>query len=396
MDKVEYLIIGNGIAGLSAARELRNNDRNSSILMISKENYPTYYRMRLTEALGNNKVLEDLLVNKLKWYEDNDIQLLLGKSVTEIIPEESKLVINNHQEIIYKNLLIATGGKPFIPPISGSHKEGVFALRNLDDLIAIRSYIKNLDRVLVIGGGLLGLEAAWSLKKLGKKVSVVEFAPYLLPRQLDKELGEKLADKLRDHDIEINLPHSVEAIEGEDRVTGVRLQNGDFLKANAVLISTGIAPNIDLVRDTSIKCNRGILVDKFLKTNISNIYAAGDAAEYSGLVLGLWTTANEQGKIAARNLLGYSTEYTHPKAFSSLRLEDIKLFSAGNTIDYEHIYEYRDKNHDIIKKLFVKDSMIVGSILFGDIMDMNSTKEAVFSNISIDTYLKNTPNFIRK
>lgn len=396
MDKVKYLIVGNGIAGLSAAKEIRSKDHGGTITIISRENYPTYYRMRLTEALGNDLQPEDLLVNSLKWYEDNNMNLVLNKTVTKVIPEESKVVLDDLHEISYEKLLIATGSSSFIPPISGSYKEGVFALRSLDDLKTIRSYIRDLDRVIIIGGGLLGIEAAWSLKTLGKKVAVVEFAPYLLPKQLDRELGEKLADKLREQDIEVHLPNTVEGIDGEGNVTGLRLDNGDILKANAILISTGIVPNIDIAKDTTIKTNRGIIVDKYLKTNIDNIYAAGDAAEYNGLVLGLWTTGNEQGKIAATNILGGSDQYTHPKPFSSLGAGDIKLFSAGNILDFDNIYEYRDENKDFINKLFVKDNKIVGSILFGDIKNMNLFKNAVFSNADIDTYLKNTPNFNKK
>ena len=396
MDKVKYLIIGNGITGLSAAKEIRNKDDDGTIIMITKENYPTYYRIRLTEALGNDLQPEDLLVNKSKWYEENNIQLILGKTVIKVIPEENKIVLDENEEISYENLLIATGSRAFIPPISGSYKEGVFALRNLDDLKNIRAYIKDIDRIIVIGGGLLGIEAAWSLKALGKKVAIVEFAPYLLPKQLDKELGERLADQLRRQDIDVHLPNSVEGIHGDESVSGIRLENGDILKANAILISTGIVPNIDLVKDTTIKTNRGILVDKHLRTNIDNIYAAGDVAEYNGLVLGLWTTGNEQGKIAANSILGEIAEYTHSKPFSSLRIGDIKMFSAGNILDFNELYEYRDESQETIKKLFVKDNRIVGGILFGDISSMNSLKNTVFSNEDIFIYLKDRSNFKKK
>ncbi|NLY45980.1 MAG: NAD(P)/FAD-dependent oxidoreductase, partial [Tissierella sp.] len=314
--------------------------------------------------------------------------------VTKVFPEESKIILDDSREIYYEKLLISTGSRAFIPPVSGNYEEGVFSLRSLDDLKDIRSYINDVDRVTVIGGGLLGIEAAWSLKSLGKKVSIVEFAPYLLPKQLDRELGEKLADKLREYDIEVHLPHSVEGISGEDDgVTGIRLENGDVLKANAILISTGIVPNIDLVKDTTIGTNRGIIVDKYLKTNVDNIYAAGDVAEYNGLVLGLWTTGNEQGKIAATNILGGNAEYNHPKPFSSLRIGDIKLFSTGNILDYDDVYEYKNESQNTTKKLFVKDNNLIGAILFGDIKHMNLFKNAVFSNVSIDAFLKDNEMF---
>lgn len=396
MERVKYLIIGNGIAGFSAAKEIRKKDSNGSILMISKENYPTYYRLRLTEALGNNMKIEDLIINDFSWYDDNDIQLLLGKTVIQVIPEENKVLLDNQNGISYEKLLLATGSNPYKPPIRGSYKDGVFALRVLDDLTSIRAHIQEIDRVIVIGGGLLGIEAAWSLKTLGKKVTIVEFAPYLLPKQLDRELGEELANKLREQGIGIHLSHSVEGIDGKDTVTGIYLENGDVIKADAILISTGIVPNIDLVKKTTIRINRGIVVDNHLKTNIDNIYAAGDVAEFDDLIVGLWTTGNEQGKIAARNILGFSDEYIHPKPFTSLRVGEIKLFSAGNILDYDKIYEYRDGEEGFVKKLFVKNNKLVGSILFGDIIEMNSLRKSVFSNVDIDTYLKDTPNFKRK
>ncbi|MDR7871629.1 MAG: FAD-dependent oxidoreductase [Tissierellaceae bacterium] len=396
MYKIKYLIIGNGIAGLSAARELRRQDKESSITIISQEKYPTYYRMKLTEALCNDIQLEDLLVNNHKWYQDNNINLILGNTVTKVIPEESKVVLDELIEIAYDKLLIATGSSPFIPPISGINKKGVFALRNFDDLNIIRSYVDDVDKVIVIGGGLLGIEAAWSLKVLGKKVSIIEFAPYLLPRQLDRELGEMLAIKLSEQDINIHLPNSAEEILGKDSVLGIRIQKGDIIKADAVLISTGIVPNIDLVKASSVETNRGIIVDKNLKTNIDNIYAAGDVAEYNGLVLGLWTTSNEQGRIAAANMLGENHEYSHPKPFSSLRIGDINLFSAGNILDYDNIYECRDEKHNIIKKIFIKDNRLVGAILFGDIKEMNSFKNAVFLNEGIDSFIQDRPSFNKK
>lgn len=396
MERVKYLIIGNGIAGFSAAKEIRKKDSNGSILMISKENYPTYYRLRLTEALGNNMKIEDLIINDFSWYDDNDIQLLLGKTVIQVIPEKNKVLLDNQNGISYEKLLLATGSNPYKPPIRGSYKDGVFALRVLDDLTSIRAHIQKIDRVIVIGGGLLGIEAAWSLKTLGKKVTIVEFAPYLLPKQLDRELGEELANKLREQGIGIHLSHSVEGIDGKDTVTGIYLENGDVIKADAILISTGIVPNIDLVKKTTIRINRGIVVDNHLKTNIDNIYAAGDVAEFDDLIVGLWTTGNEQGKIAARNILGFSDEYIHPKPFTSLRVGEIKLFSAGNILDYDKIYEYRDGEEGFVKKLFVKNNKLVGSILFGDIIEMNSLRKSVFSNVDIDTYLKDTPNFKRK
>ena len=183
MDKCEYLIVGNGIAGLAAAREIRKNDETGSITMVSSEPYLTYYRVKLTEYLSKDFQDEELLVNKEKWYEDKNINVIVNKIVEEIDTEGNKIKIDDGSEIQYNKLLLAMGSRPFIPPIAGKYKNGVLALRTLKDLRYIQNYFSNCQTITIIGGGLLGLEAAYSAKKLNKKVNIIEFSPYLLNRQ---------------------------------------------------------------------------------------------------------------------------------------------------------------------------------------------------------------------
>lgn len=392
MEKAKYLIIGNGISALSAAKEIKQNDIDSNITMISNEEYPTYYRIKLTEALGKDMEEKDFIINDMSWYNERNINLILRKIVEKIHIDESSVTLDDGTKIKYDKLLIASGSSPFIPPINGKYKQGVFALRGLKDLELIRNNLKKGDKVTIIGGGLLGLEAAWALKSIGKTVSVIEFSPYLLPRQLDKELGEKLAKKLKENGINIYLDSTVEKIEGNDEATGIVIDSGEEIKSNTILVSTGIRPNIDLVRQTNISINKGILVDETLKTNIDNIYAAGDVVEYNNKIVGLWTTSMEQGKIAGANMSGKKMEYIEPKPFSSLRIGDIKLFSAGDILDYDQIYEYKD-GKDIHHKIFVKDGSIHGAILFGDIKEMGKIKSMVFSKVDIEVYLKEGTNF---
>lgn len=387
MEKAKYLIIGNGIAGLSAAIEIRKNHKDASITIISNEKYSTYYRMKLTEALGRDINEEELLIHDMNWYVEKDINLVLDKKVEKIYVEGNKILLNDYREIEYEKLLIATGSSPFIPPISGRYKDGIFTLRGLKDLNTIKNHLRDKERVMVIGGGLLGLEAAWALKGIGKKAIVIESAPFLMPRQLDKELGEKLAEKLRDQGIEVYTSVMVEQIIGDKEVEGIIVDNGESIIADTILMSTGITPNIQLAKETPIETNRGIIVDKHLKTNIENIYAAGDVVEYDNIVIGLWTTAMEQGKIAGNNISGKKMEYTHPKPFSTLRIGNINLFSAGDILNYDNIYEYK-KGKDIHHKLFVKEDNIRGAVLFGDIRQMGKIKNIVFSNKDIKEYLK--------
>lgn len=395
MDKAKYLIIGNGIAGLSAAREIRNRDKDGSIIMVSKEEYLTYYRVKLTRSLMEDTNPENLLVNKKSWYEEKNIKVILKKIVEKIDVAENIVVLDDGQKIQYEKLLLATGSNPFIPPIQGKFKEGVFALRTIRDLYYIKDYIKDKNNIVIIGGGLLGLEAAWSLRELGKSVSVIEFAPYLLPRQLDEELGEKLVNKLEEKGIKVYLPRSVDEILGETSVSGIRLNNGEIIDTEAILISSGIRPNLDLFRDKVIEIDKGIIVDSQLRTNKENIYAAGDVVQVDNMVIGLWTTANEQGRVAGANMAGGVMEYKHPKLFSSLTIGDIEIFSAGDILNYDQVLLYKDDNRDIHHKLFTKDGKIIGVILFGDIKEMNNLRNAVFSKTDVIKYLETGIPFIQ-
>lgn len=393
MIKTKYLIIGNGIAGLSAAKEIRSIDESGTITMVSSEEYLTYYRMRLTEGLNKNFKEEDLLVNSKSWYEEKNINVMLRRIVDNIDVNENSITLDDGQKLTYEKLLIATGSRPFIPPINGKFKEGVFALRSLRDLNYIKNYFENRERLVVIGGGLLGLEAAWALKNSGKNVSVIEYAPYLLPRQLDKELGTKLANKLHKEGIKVHLPKAAEEILGEGEATGITISGEDVIKADGILISSGIRPNLDLVRETDIKSDKGIIVDNNLKTSIDNIYAAGDVIQIDDKVIGLWTSSNEQGKIAGANMAGKNMEYTYPKLFSTLNLGDIKVFSAGDIVDYDNVYEYKDDTKDIHHKLFTREGKMTGVILFGDLKEMNRLRRDVLAKADVEEYLKDGLNF---
>ena len=395
MDKTKYLIIGNGIAGLSAAREIRKNDSEGTITMVSNEEYLTYYRLKLTKSLSKDTDPSELIINKKSWYDERNIKVILSKIVERIDTSDNTIVLDDSKIIKYEKLLIATGAKPFIPPIHGKFKEGVFALRTLKDLGYIKEYILNKDRVTIIGGGLLGLEAAWALKELGKQVNIIEFAASLLPRQLDKELGDKLAEKLETQGMKVYLPYSVDEIIGESKATGITVNNGEIIKSDAILVSSGISPNLDLVRETDILFHKGIKVDANLRTNIENVYAAGDVVEFDNKVIGLWTTSNEQGKIAGANMAGSNEEYNHPKLFASLNIGNIDIFSAGDIQVFDEVYQYIDLSKDIHHKLYTRDGKITGVILFGDIKELNNLRNAVFSNMRVEEYLKTGISFIK-
>ena len=357
MEMTKYLIIGNGMAGLAGAREIRKNDETGNITMVSNEASLTYYRTKLTEYISKDFIDEELLVSKESWYKDKNISVILRKIVEDINIKNDTIRLDDGKEIQYEKLLIATGSRPFIPPIRGKFKEGVFALRSIKDLHYIQEYLKGCKEVTVIGGGLLGLEAAWSLKELGKKVTIVEFAPYLLPRQLDKEISKRLEKQLIEEGFTFYLDSQAKEILGQGKADGIKLNKDKEYKTDAILISSGIRPNLDLVRETHIEFDKGILVNEKMKTNIGNIYAAGDVVEVNGMVLGLWTASNEQGRVAGANMANKDLEYILDKIIH------MRIFT-------------------------VKENKIQGVILFGDLKEMNNLRNAVISKRDIEEYIK--------
>lgn len=383
---LKYVIIGNGMAGLSAAKEIRNLDKNGSITIISSEEYLTYYRLKLSHYISKTFEDKELLIYKEDWYRKNNIEVILEKIVENIDTDKKQIKLDDGKIVTYDKLLLANGSKPFVPPITGKFKEGVFALRTLKDLKYIKNYFEKCEDITVIGGGLLGLEAAWAIKQLEKKVNVVEFFPYLLPRQLDKEMADIVSKKLSDSGLKLYFDTAAEEILGEVKAEGLKFKDGGQIKTDAILFSAGIRPNIDLVRETSIEFDKGVKVDSYLKTNIEDVYAAGDIAEVNGIVLGLWTAATEQGKIAGANMTGENKEYKIPEPFTTLSIGDISLFSIGNVKDYTEVLKHDEgENHF---RLFVADNKLVGGILLGDISKMNSVKKAVNGNMDISDLIK--------
>lgn len=386
MTKTKYLIIGNGIAALSAVKEIRKNDKDNKITMVSSEGSLTYYRVKLTSLISKDFTEEEVLVNKESWYEENNVDVILNKIVEELDCKNNTIKLDDGSRLEYEKLLIATGSRPFIPPINGKYKEGVFALRSLRDLNQFKDYIASKDRVTVIGGGLLGLEAVWALKEAGKEVDVIEFGPYLLARQLDEEISRKLEEELKKSGVNVYLSSQTEEIMGESSVDGVRLNGDRIIETGAVLVSAGVRPNLDLVLQGDLACDKGIIVNDKLETNIDNVYAAGDVIERDGMVLGLWTASNEQGKIVGSNMTGGQLKYDNPKLFALLQIGDIKLFSAGEINDEEKVYEY--KAEGVHNKIFTRQGNIIGAILYGDTKEMTKLRPLVFENRPVEEFLE--------
>jgi len=314
---MDFVIIGNGIAALSAAESIRKNDKESKITMITREPYNTYFRMKLSHLLGHEYELEKLYVRPESWYKSNNIDTMLKCSVVSLDTDKKIIHLDSSDKITYDKLIIATGSYSFIPPVKGRDKNGVYAIRSLDDVNNLNKYIKDKKRGIVVGGGLLGLEAAWSLKQAGYDINVIEFFPRLLPKQSDEEGSKIIENIVENSGIKLMLGTEVEEITG-DAVDGVILKDGRKVHADFVIFSAGIRPNVDVVKDSDIKINKGILVDEFMRTNADDVFAAGDVAEYKGKIYGLWTVAMAQGRNAGLNAVGMKTPYKEVPPSSTL------------------------------------------------------------------------------
>lgn len=380
----DYLIIGNGIAGLAAAEEIRKNDENGKILIVSKEEIPTYWRTRLSALIAKDFDKDDIYVKKEAWYQEKNIEEKLDTEVEKLDLENNKAILANGEEIEYGKVLLATGARAFVPPIKNVESKGVFAIRSLDDLISFKEYAADKKEVVIIGGGILGLEAAFSVKELGKEVSVIEAADYILNRQLDHELSKKLEKSLNDMGIKTFTGKATEEILVNDgKVSGIKLSNGEEIKADVIMVQAGVRSIIDLAKNSNLEVDRGIIVNDNLQSRKENVYAAGDCAQIGNFTIGLWTASQEMGKIVGRNMTGAKETYEKPKPFSTLMIGNIKVFSAGMTSG-EGIEEMKTEKDGNIYKLFKKDGKFVGGILWNDIKMQNDVKDLVFNGKNLE------------
>jgi nitrite reductase (NADH) large subunit len=364
MNKI--IIIGGGIAGLTAAETIRKNDKQAIIFIITDEDYYPYSRIKLSKYVNSDINLDDLYIHKQNWYEEMNINIITSSKVVKINSREKEVKLNNGDELSYDKLIIASGGYNFIPPFPNVNLMGVFSIRNIYDIKKIQDHIKEnkVKNIGIIGGGLLGIEAAWALKSSGDfNISIIETAPRLLPRQLDEEGSLILEGLINDNGMSVYKGAGVKEITGEGAVNGIALNSGITIDAEMVIVSTGIRSNLSLAKDIDISINRGIVVNIYMKTNNEDIFAAGDCAEYNGMVYGIWPVAAEQGKVAGLNAIGLNEEYKEIVPSNMLQVMGINVFSTGDISENSNVIKY---NNGLYTKLFIKDNSICGAILIGD------------------------------
>ncbi|MHA2501093.1 MAG: NAD(P)/FAD-dependent oxidoreductase, partial [Candidatus Hodarchaeales archaeon] len=325
-----FIIIGNGPAGVTAARTIATAaPKGFPVLLFSDEDYPHYAKPKLPSYVGDATITADnVVLYDEHWYKRQKIELHLNEKVERVNPEERQIT-TKYGAYSFSRLLLATGASCYVPPMQGGRQENFFTIRTLSDAIAIRKQLIESDSVVVIGGGILGLEIAHACRK--KSVHVVEYFPYLLPKQLDQEGASILQGILEKQGLQFHLGTTVETILGDNKVKGVRLADDREIPAEMALICAGIIPKKTLAEQAGIACNRGILVDDYLETSIEGIYAAGDVAEHNNTIYGLWNISQEQARVAAANMLKpRSQKYSGSKIGTTLKVANLYLTSLGN------------------------------------------------------------------
>jgi nitrite reductase (NADH) large subunit len=387
---MNIVIVGNGVAGVTAARIIKEKNPETRVSIYTDESYHYYPRPRLYEVLSGEAKPREVYMFSEEWYEKKGIMVQLNEKALSIDIDRKELLLEGGSRIKYYKLLLANGGHSFVPPIKGVEKTGVFTLRTIKDALNIKEFTKKTKKVIIIGGGLLGLEFASSLKKLGQQVRVVELFPRLLPKQLDPDGATILKNRIASRGIDIVLGAKTVEILGKETVSGILLDRGETISGDLVLISAGMRSNTELALEAGIKVNRGIVVDRNLRTSADDVYAVGDAAEFEGRVYGIIPAALEQASIAAANMLGAEDNiYAGTVPSNTLKVVDVELTSIGLVNPEESRYEEikkTDKKKGVYKKLVLDKGKIVGAILLGDKKGFTSIKKLIAQETDITKY----------
>jgi nitrite reductase (NADH) large subunit len=374
-----YLIIGNGVAGNAAAEHIRKYDPAGKIVIFSRESQPFYYVPALPEYLAGAKSADQVIIHPQTWYDQNRIDLHLHTTVTRIDPAQKMVETHRGERFAFDQLLLATGGKSFIPPMQGADSPGVFTLKTLADADRIKQWAAKVKTAVLIGGGLLGLEAGNGLRKSGLKIIVVEFFPRLLPRQMDVPGAAILQSQMEDMGFTFYLGATTKEIAPVPGGLEVRLASGEKIPGEMVLISAGVRPDLTLAQALNLDLDKGVKVDDAMRTSRENIYAAGDLIEHKGRLYGIWPAAMEQGAVAGAAMAGQAAIYEGTLPSNVLKVVGIDLVAAGD-IDADGKLEsivHQDEAQKTYRKLVIQDNHLVGAILLGDIRGSTEIQGAI-------------------
>ncbi|MFN8464900.1 MAG: FAD-dependent oxidoreductase [Caldilineaceae bacterium] len=397
------VIIGNGIAGVTAADHIRRRHPRCEIHLVGRERHHLYNRMGITRLIYGRSAMQGLYLLPEQWYEDFNITCWLNTQVTAVDSAARRVILGTGETLEYDRLILTTGSQSFVPPIGGFGMPGTFVLRTADDAMAIRTYVQEqaCRQAVVAGGGLLGLEAAYGLHKLGIAVTVLERSPALLTRQLDPQGAEFLAAQLAQMGITVLLEAEAVAVSGTQEEQGGRvhpgklaLKDGRTLPCDLLLVAAGIRADLELAQRAGIKINRGIVVDAEMRTSDPHIYAAGDVIEFGGTLEGLWPAAVSQGTIAATNAVAAEgaprPSYAPTAPVTTLKVAGIDLTSIGRfeaSSRDEVTIALPESENNKYRKLVVTDGQIAGAILIGYPEEAAGVTEAVRQKLNVTNQL---------
>jgi nitrite reductase (NADH) large subunit len=375
MKKQKLVVVGNGMAGIRCVEELLKLAPDLyEITVFGAEPHPNYNRILLSPVLAGEMTIQDIILNPLDWYRDNGIKLYMGKRVDIIDRARRRVIASDGTEAEYDRLLLATGSTPFIPPIPGKELPGVISYRDIRDTDEMIATAKSHTHAVVVGGGLLGLEAANGLRQRGMDVTVVHLMPWLMERQLDKTAADLLKGSLEARGLKFLLEKQTEAfIRGESgRVAALRFKDGLEIPADLVVVAAGIRPDTALAESAKLYCNRGIVVNDTMQTYDPRVYAVGECVAHRGIAYGLVAPLFEQAKVCANHLANFGiARYQGSVTSTKLKVTGIDLFSVGNYMGGEGTDEIvlHDPSGGVYKKLVLKNDTLVGAVLYGDTAD---------------------------
>ncbi|MGB9685558.1 MAG: NAD(P)/FAD-dependent oxidoreductase [Rectinema subterraneum] len=365
---MKIVIIGNGIAATSAATKIREFDASCEITMLSDENTPFYSRPRLLDYLAGKVSFEQITIKNEQWYNKLNIELMSGAKVFSITPQENK-IITSKGDISYDALLVASGASAAAPLFFRPDLKNVFRLRTKEDADRIIAATENARTAAIIGGGLLGIETGFALTSRGLTTTVIEIADRLLPRQLDAESSLLLKASLEEKGLRFLTGKQTAALDADREGLCITCTDATVLRADIIVVSAGIRPNVGFLEGSGVNVGRGIIVDEKLRTNIGNIYAAGDCAEFKGTLYGIWPAAKEQGEIAGAIIAGQDAVYNGSIMSAKLKVVGIEVASIGDIAVGPCTRTESQREGSSFRKLFYENGRLKGAILIGDTSD---------------------------
>ena len=379
-----FLVLGNGAAGINAVKAIRERNKTCNIVMISNESVLSYNRPMLTKSMIAKFDANQIAIHDEAWYKENNITNILDKNVIDINTEEKVVTLEGDMKLKYDKCIYALGSESFIPPINGHEKEGVIAIRRISDTDKINKLLPQVKNAVVIGGGVLGLEAAWELCKAKCNVTVLELAPSLMSRQLDEKSGQFLGNIIKQAGIQLKLNVKIDGIEGDASVTGVKLGDGEVIPADLVVMSCGVRANTSVASSCGIEVNKAVVVNEKMETNKDDIYACGDCAEFENINYAIWPQAVEMGKVAGANAAGDSLTYETVSAGLNFNGMNTSLFAIGdngkNPNKKYKTVEFVDDQKQTYEKYYFVNNRLSGVILIGDTSKLAEMTTAVEEN----------------